>query len=51
MKKNDLLQMRISADLKAAADARAEAMSMTTSEYVRYLILEDIRNNPLPAKE
>lgn len=41
--KTELLQLRISPQLKTALHVRAEELGMSVSEYVRYLLAEDIR--------
>lgn len=43
MAKTETLQVRLSPDIKAILAAKAEALGMTMSEYVRMLILEDAR--------
>lgn len=41
--KTELLNIRISPEIKAILESKAAALGMTMSEYVRLLILEDAR--------
>lgn len=43
MAKTELLTLRISPEVKALAAQRAAALGLSASEYVRMLILEDVR--------
>jgi len=44
-KKNEFLQIRISETVKEALKEKSEQMGMNVSEYVRLLILEDVRKS------
>ena len=44
---NETLQIRISTDAKEKINEIASSYSMSTSEYLRFLILEDIRKHNL----
>ena len=39
--KTELLQMRISQEIKAIAKANADILGLSVSEYIRLLILKD----------
>jgi len=43
--KTSTLQIRISPEIKAVLEQSAAKLGMTSSEYVRHLILEDARKN------
>ena len=41
MAKTDLIQMRISPEIKAMAEAKAGKLGLSLSEYIRWLIMAD----------
>ena len=43
MKKTEFLQIRISTEIKAALEAKAESLGMSVSDYVRSLIFSEIQ--------
>ena len=45
--KTEFLQIRIAPQVKEALAAKAVSMGLTASEYVRLLIMEDIRKSVL----
>lgn len=50
--KTETLQLRISSEIKEALQVRAAAMGMSMSEYVRFIVLEEVRRpSVIPGKE
>lgn len=43
MPKTDYVQIRISPEVKAALEAKATSLGMTISDYIRFLILVDLK--------
>jgi antitoxin component of RelBE/YafQ-DinJ toxin-antitoxin module len=41
--KTDFLHIRISPEIKELAEKKASKLGMPLSEYVRYLVLEDVK--------
>lgn len=44
--KTDYLHIRISPEVKALLEKNASKLGMSISEYVRHLILEDVKRQP-----